>query len=70
MVFAEPQINEIDAVKGKDKFLPHPLGHEGLSGIVEKLETAYQNVKPGDHVVLHRRSGAGIQSATPEQQRE
>ena len=26
------QINEIDAVKGKDKFLPHLLGHEG-SGI-------------------------------------
>ena len=22
------QINEIDAVKGKDKFLPHLLGHE------------------------------------------
>ena len=30
------QINEIDAVKGPDKFLPHLLGHEG-SGIVEKL---------------------------------
>ena len=28
------QINEIDAVKGKDKFLPHLLGHEG-TGIVE-----------------------------------
>ena len=28
------QINEIDAVKGPDKFLPHLLGHEG-SGIVE-----------------------------------
>ena len=23
------QINEIDAVKGKDGFLPHLLGHEG-----------------------------------------
>ena len=30
------QINEIDAVKGPDKFLPHLLGHEG-SGIVEKV---------------------------------
>ena len=30
------QINEIDAVKGPDKFLPHLLGHEG-SGIVEKI---------------------------------
>ena len=30
------QINEIDAVKGTDKFLPHLLGHEG-SGIVEEI---------------------------------
>ena len=30
------QINEIDAVKGPDKFLPHLLGHEG-SGIVEQI---------------------------------
>ena len=30
------QINEIDAVKGPDKFLPHFLGHEG-SGVVEKI---------------------------------
>ena len=29
------QINEIDAAKGPDKFLPHLLGHEG-SGIVKK----------------------------------
>ena len=29
------QLNEIDATKGTDKFLPHLLGHEG-SGIVEK----------------------------------
>ena len=27
------QINEIDAAKGPDKFLPHLLGHEG-SGVV------------------------------------
>ena len=30
------QINEIDAVKGRDNFLPHLLGHEG-SGIVESI---------------------------------
>ena len=29
-------INEIDAAKGVDKYLPHLLGHEG-SGVVEKL---------------------------------
>ena len=59
------QINEIDAVKGKDKFLPHLLGHEG-SGIVEEIGNGVKNVRPGDHVVLHWRKGAGIQSATPE----
>ena len=30
------QINEIDAAKGPDKFLPHLLGHEG-SGVVQKI---------------------------------
>ena len=44
------QINEIDAVKGKDKFLPHLLGHEG-SGIVEIIGEGVTKVKPGDHVV-------------------
>ena len=45
------QINEIDAVKGKDKFLPHLLGHEG-SGIVEKVGPGVTRVNNGDHVVL------------------
>ena len=58
------QINEIDAVKGPDKFLPHFLGHEG-SGIVEKIGEGVTTVKPGDHVVLHWRKSSGIQSATP-----
>ena len=38
------QINEIDAVKGKDNFLPHLLGHEG-SGIVEKIGPGVITVK-------------------------
>ena len=58
------QINEIDAVKGPDKFLPHFLGHEG-SGIVEKIGEGVTTVKPGDHVVLHWRKSSGIQSETP-----
>ena len=28
------QINEIDAVKGPDKFLPHLLGHEALATVI------------------------------------
>jgi S-(hydroxymethyl)glutathione dehydrogenase/alcohol dehydrogenase len=57
------QINEIDAVKGKDNFLPHLLGHEG-SGIVENIGEGVTTVKPGEHVVLHWRPSAGIQSST------
>ncbi len=58
------QINEIDAVKGPDKFLPHLLGHEG-SGIVEKIGDGVKRAKVGDHVVLHWRKSSGIQSPTP-----
>ena len=58
------QINEIDAVKGPDKFLPHLLGHEG-SGIVKEVGLGVSTVKEGDHVVLHWRPSAGIQSPTP-----
>ncbi|MDC3089823.1 zinc-binding dehydrogenase [Candidatus Pelagibacter sp.] len=57
------QINEIDAVKGPDKFLPHLLGHEG-SGIVEKIGKGVTTVKEGDHVVLHWRPSSGIQAST------
>ena len=58
------QLNEIEAVKGPDKFLPHLLGHEG-SGIVEKIGEGVTTVKPGDHVVLHWRKSTGIESVTP-----
>lgn len=57
------QINEIDAVKGPDKFLPHLLGHEG-SGIVEEVGKGVTTVKKGDHVVLHWRPSSGIQAST------
>ena len=59
------QINEIDAVKGSDKFLPHLLGHEG-SGVIKKTGPGVTTVKKGDHVVLHWRPSNGIQSPTPE----
>ena len=58
------QINEIDAAKEPDKYLPHLLGHEG-SGIVEKIGEGVTTVKTGDHVVLHWRKSAGIESVTP-----
>jgi len=53
------QINEIDAVKGPDKFLPHLLGHEG-GGIVMETGPGVTQVKPGDRVCMHWRKGEGI----------
>lgn len=55
------QINEIDAVKGPDKFLPHLLGHEGLGEVVA-TGPLVKTVEVGDTVVLHWMPGTGIQS--------
>ncbi len=57
------QINEIDAVKGADKYLPHLLGHEG-SGIVEKTGEGVTRLKKGDHVVLHWRKSSGLEAVS------
>src|SRR5437867_11801651 len=53
------QLGEIAGVKGPDKFLPHLLGHEG-GGVVVDIGPGVTQVKPGDHVVMHWRKGAGI----------
>lgn len=53
------QINEIEAVKGSDRFLPHLLGHEG-GGVVMDIGPGVTHVAPGDHVCMHWRKGAGI----------
>jgi S-(hydroxymethyl)glutathione dehydrogenase/alcohol dehydrogenase len=58
------QINEIDAVKGPDKFLPHLLGHEASATVVE-LGPGVTQVKEGDTVVLHWRPSLGFQGPTP-----
>lgn len=58
------QINEIEAVKGPDKFLPHLLGHEGFAHVVE-VGPGVTTVAPGDQVVMHWRPGTGIQSKPP-----
>src|SRR5262249_6437053 len=58
------QINEIDAVKGPDKFLPHLIGHEASARVIETGPGVSQ-VKPGDTVVLHWRPSRGIASRTP-----
>ncbi len=58
------QINEIDAVKGVDRFLPHLLGHEALAVVIEN-GPGVTACKPGDTVIMHWRPGAGIQANTP-----
>ncbi len=57
------QINEIDAVKGQDKFLPHLLGHEAAATVLETGE-GVTRVAPGDRVVCHWRKADGIQAPT------
>jgi len=54
------QINEIEAAKGPDKFLPHLLGHEG-SGTVLRIGPGVRHVRVGDRVVLHWRPSQGLQ---------
>ncbi|MFO1450637.1 MAG: zinc-binding dehydrogenase [Opitutaceae bacterium] len=56
------QLGEIEGVKGHDRYLPHLLGHEA-GGVVLEIGPEVTHVKPGDHVVLHWRPGAGIQAA-------
>ena len=58
------QLGEIQGIKGKDKYLPHLLGHEG-SGVVIEVGPKVTKVKPKDKVVLHWIKGSGLQSETP-----
>lgn len=58
------QINEIDAVKGPDKFLPHLLGHEALATVID-TGPGVTSCKRDDAVIMHWRPGKGLQSATP-----
>src|SRR5579862_7195057 len=58
------QINEIEAIKGPDKYLPHLLGHEA-SGTVLETGPGVTHVANGDTVVLHWRPSRGIQSRPP-----
>jgi S-(hydroxymethyl)glutathione dehydrogenase/alcohol dehydrogenase len=59
------QINEIDAIKGVDKFLPHLLGHEALASVIE-IGPGVTSCRAGDTVVMHWRPGQGMQSPTPD----
>lgn len=58
------QINEIDAVKGPDKFLPHLLGHEGYARVIEVGPEVFK-IRAGDFVIMHWRPSFGMQAKPP-----
>lgn len=62
------QLGEIAGVKGEDKYLPHLMGHEG-GGVVVDVGPGVTQVHKNDHVVMHWRKGAGIQSQPPRYKR-
>ena len=55
------QLLEIDGKKGKDIWLPHCLGHEGIGKVVEK-HSSVSKVKIDDTVVLSWIKGSGIEA--------
>jgi Zn-dependent alcohol dehydrogenase len=58
------QINEIDAVKGDDLFLPHLMGHEGLAKVLE-VGPGVHKIHSGDTVIMHWRPSKGIVAEPP-----
>ena len=55
------QIMEIEGERGKDKYIPHLLGHEG-SGIVEKIGKGVTKIRPGNKIFLSWIKGKGLNS--------
>ena len=55
------QIMEIEQKRGKDKYLPHLLGHEA-TGIVINIGKKVKTLKVGDHVVLSWINSKGLTS--------
>ena len=58
------QVGEIDGVKGRDKYIPHLLGHEG-SGKIIKVSKGTKKFKVGDEVIFHWKKNSGINAKTP-----
>ena len=56
------QIGEIEGRKGKDRWLPHCMGHEGYGVVINKNKFA-KNIKINDHVIMHWRKGKGINAS-------
>ena len=58
------QLGEIQGVKGKDHYLPHLLGHEGVGEVI-KINKYVSKVKKGDKVLLHWMPSKGINANGP-----
>ena len=58
------QLGEISGVKGKDKYLPHLLGHEATGKIVD-ISPQIKSLKKNDKVILHWQRNYGADSKTP-----
>ena len=58
------QLGEISGVKGKDRYLPHLLGHEG-SGVVVDIGPGVKYIKKRQSVILHWMKSTGIDAASP-----
>ena len=55
------QLMEIEQKRGKDKFLPHMLGHEA-TGKVVRIGKNVKNINIGDNVVLSWINSIGLAS--------
>ena len=55
------QIMEIEGKRGKDKYLPHLLGHEG-AGIVHRVGAGVKKITKGDKIFLSWIKGKGLDS--------
>ena len=58
------QVMEIKGLRGRDKWLPHLLGHEG-SGVVIDVGTGVKKVRPRDQVVLSWIKSSGLEAEPP-----
>ena len=58
--FCASQFGEITASKGKDRYLPHCLGHEAIGQVVEK--NSKKKIYIGDKVLMHWMKSKGTDS--------
>jgi len=59
------QLGEIIGTKGKDKYLPHLMGHEATGEVID-VHATVSKVKKGDGVLLHWMPSNGMPSESPE----